>query len=395
MNLVWFLTVGTVFSIILGEFGQYPFGNVSSSISLTDIFLSLTIGFLLIWKIGIQRQLKLPRIFYLVIGFWIIGGLSLFLSGDWGGGLYLLRFIFYNFSFLIGFEIVRFKKITSLFQVIILSLLLIVGMGVLQLLIYSDISFLSDFGYDPHKNRLVSTFLDPNLLGIVLNIGFVLSLYFWSKLKTRGWVIISIIFAAGIFLTFSRSAYLAMTIPIILFGIFKLRKMLMIAVIVGILLFLLVPQFSQRINGAFQVDKTSSERIESWQKGLTIFYQKPLMGVGFNNIRAALEKNNLFKVFSPDGGHSGSGIDSSLILILATTGIVGGVVYSSFWLVTLYKLYESRRLISLELKLAILSLVLALLINSQFINSLFFPPVMLLTYLIIGGFWANFKRTKQ
>lgn len=395
MNLVWFLTIGTVFSVILGEFGQYPFGNVSSSISLTDILLSLTIGFFLIWKIGVQRQVKLPRIFYLLIGFWIIGGISLLLSGILGGGLYLIRFIFYSLSFLIGFEVVKFKGVSALFKVIISSLVLLIVLGFIQILVFPDISFLTDFGYDPHKGRLVSTFLDPNLLGAVLNIGFVLSLYFLVKQRTQRWVFISVIFALGIFLTFSRSAYLAMVIPILIFGIFKLRKILLISLIVGTLLFLLVPQFNQRLSGAFQIDKTSSERIESWQKGLTIFYQKPILGVGFNNIRVALEENNLFKVFSSDGGHSGSGIDSSLILVFSTTGIIGGVVYLSFWLLTLYKLLKGRKLISLELKLSLLSLILAILINSQFINSLFFPPVMLLMYLIIGGFWASLEREKQ
>lgn len=389
MNLVWFLTVGTVFSIILGEFGQYPFGNVSSSVSLTDIFLSLTIGFFLIWKSGIQRQVKPPKFFYLLISFWFIGGLSLLLSGVLGGGLYLARFILYSLSFLIGFEVVKFKGISALFKAIILSLLLLIILGILQIIIFPDISFLTDFGYDPHKNRLVSTFLDPNLLGAVLNIGFILSLFFLVKQRTQKWIIITIIFALGIFSTFSRSAYLTICIPILIFGIFKLRKLLMISIVVGALLFLLVPQFNQRISGAFQIDKSSSERIESWQKGLTVFYQKPLLGVGFNNIRTAFEENNLFKVFSPDGGHSGSGIDSSLILVLATTGVVGGVVYSSFWLVVLYKLFEKRKKIQPELSLAILSLILALVINSQFVNSLFFPPVMLLMYLILGGFWSR------
>lgn len=388
MNLVWFLTIAAIFSIILGEFGQFPFGNVSSSISLTDILLLSTLVFFLIWKIGIQRNIKLPKIFYFIIGFWIVGGISLLVSKEFSGGLYLLRFIIYSLSFLVGFYVVKSKNLNLLFKTIIYSVLGFAVLGMLQILIFPDISMLTDLGFDPHKNRMVSTLLDPNFLGIILNISLILSLYFLTLEKKLKWVIITGFLGISIFLTFSRSAYLAFLIPIIVFGIFKLKKLLVISAVVIALLFLFIPQFNQRVIGAFQVDKSASERIGSWRRGLVVFNQYPVLGVGFNNLRSAYSKNNLFKVFSPDGGHSGAGVDSSFILVLATTGVIGGAIYLSFWLTILYKLIRYRKLINRSLNLTILSLILALVINSQFINSLFFPPVMLLTYLILGGFWA-------
>ena len=53
--------------------------------------------------------------------------------------------------------------------------------GFLQLLYYPDLEPLYRYGYDPHKNRLFSTFLDPNLLGSILNICLITGLFLFAK----------------------------------------------------------------------------------------------------------------------------------------------------------------------------------------------------------------------
>ena len=89
--------------------------------------------------------------------------------------------------------------------------------------------------------------------------------------------------------------------------------------------------------------------------------------------------------FSKDalqGGHSGSGSDSSILLVAATTGIIGlfTFIYLLFALLTIFL----KNLKSDYLKLATTSSFLALLVHSQFVNSFFFPQIMLLFWVLVG-----------
>lgn len=382
MNLVWFITIGTIFSIVLGEFGQYPFGVTSSSVSLTDILLSLALFFLFVWKVSIKKEVRFLKVLIPLGIFWLVGLVSLILSGELSGGLYLIRFMLYSTSLLLGYELIKSGiKIGSLIRVILYSLVTLLSLGFLQLLFFPDMSLLTDFGFDPHKNRMFSTLLDPNFLGMMLNIGFLMSLYFYFLKPQRKWIYFCIAFSIGIFLTFSRSAYLALLIEILILGFFRMRKLLIVSLVIFTLLFLLVPKFNERVVGGINVDKTASERIESWKKGFSIFTEQPLIGVGFNNLRINLEKQNLLKTYSIDGGNSGAGVDSSLVFILATTGVIGLLAYLYFWTDSLKKIKKQR--------VIIFALLGGLLINSQFINSLFFPPIMLIYFLILGAFIAN------
>ena len=54
-------------------------------------------------------------------------------------------------------------------------------------------------------------------------------------------------------------------------------------------------------------------RIASWKKAWEIFSDNPIIGVGFNTYRYAQKA-------SPES-HAGAGSDSSILLVMATTGI--------------------------------------------------------------------------
>lgn len=389
MNLVWFLTIGTVLSLILGEFGQFPFGS-NLSISLTDILLGITLTFLFIWQIGIKKQLLMPFGFKLLILFWIIAAASLLFSKNFGGGLYLVRFIFYSLSFYLGYILVKSNlvKDLNLIKLLIIPISLFTLAGFVQLLVMPDLARLEEFGYDPHKNRLVSTFLDPNFAGAFLNIGLIYSTFLFIKEKKFKWLLICLSLFLAIILTFSRSSYLMFIIGIGLTGIFKFRKLLVVLIAALIIIYALTPRIQERIQGIWNLDITAAERIESWRVGMEIFKKQPLGGVGFNNLSSALEEYNLLRTHQDLNTHSVSGVDSSLIFVLATTGIIGFVSFLAFWGYILLKFMKDRKD---ELSLVTALLIVALIINSQFINSLFYPPIMLTIFLISGAFYAKSK----
>src|SRR3989344_2392489 len=99
MNLILFTFIAAFFTLSLGEFGQFPFGNTDFSVSVFDILLTLSLSALLVWNIAIKKNLKMPRNFPYLIIFWAIAILSLFFSLDLSGWLYLIRFVIYASTF--------------------------------------------------------------------------------------------------------------------------------------------------------------------------------------------------------------------------------------------------------------------------------------------------------
>lgn len=379
MNLVWYLTIGTIISFLLGEFGRFPFGGGAISVTLYDALLAISLVCLAIWKIDIKKDLRSFKIIYIFIPFWVVAIISLIFSKHLSGIIYLARFTVYCLSLVIGYSLVQ-DKITTPKKLMDYIIALGVGLsliGFLQLIFFPDIRPLASFGFDPHSGRLVSTFLDPNFLGSFLCVILNLCVLQFSILKQRRYLIWSGIICLAIFLTFSRSAYLFLGLDILLWGIFLYRRILTISIIAVLLLLLLVPRFSQRIAGGISIDRSSSERFLSWQIGSKIFVEQPILGIGFNNLRDYVTTHDLIKTYSENGGHAGAGIDSSLLFILATTGLLGLVSYLFIWFRLLVLVRSSR--------LFFLSVFLGLLINSQFINSLVYPPIMFLSLVWLGG----------
>ena len=143
------------------------------------------------------------------------------------------------------------------------------------------------------------------------------------------------------------------------------------------------------MQGGINIDKSASERLISWHNGVNIFTKNPIVGVGFNNYRDALRQENALKLYSADGGNAGAGVDSSFLFILATTGILGFLSFLSFWVLTLYNLIRDYKKKRELISLVFISIILGFSINSQFINSLFYPPIMFLVYLLVGCYYGQ------
>jgi O-antigen ligase len=396
MNLIWFLTIAAILASVLGEFGKYPIlTNSGFSVSLVDILVSVIFFLIPIWQIGIKKRVDFPVSLKILFVFWLICFLSLLLNFSFSGGLYLIRFMVYSLTFWVGFQLIRdnqtsFKNILLIY---ILGGIIISLMGFVQFLIFPDLSSLTGLGYDPHKNRLAGAFLDPNFTGTYLSGVAILLTGLFIKEKKIFYLVLLLIVAVADILTFSRSAYLMLLVGITSLGVLKEKRILILLTAFIVVLLVFLPKFTERIQGAISLDKSASERIESWQNGLTVFKSSPIYGVGFNNLRQAYDSLDLVKNFSKDGGHSGAGVDSSLILVLATTGIIGIVVYLSFWISLLFFMAKSYKKTEDPYSAIGISFILAILINSQFINSLFYPPIML-SYFILMGALIGLKKTK-
>lgn len=348
------------------------------------ILLDLSVAILCIFGlINLERKmLKLPLWFILAICFVLIATTSLIftplklnLQQYFISLAYILRFFLYS---LLGFLMYcggdgNFKKnitTTLIFCGFILALI-----GLIQLVFLPDLMFLSNFGWDPHYFRTVSTFLDPNFLGsfLVLSLILIFQNFATGEKRSKVEILSFVLVYIALLTTFSRGAYLAFLISFLYLSL--LRKSVKVGFVTILLFGVLLAGFTtyQRLVAQPRgIDRAQSAefRESSWRQGWEILSQNPILGVGFNTYRFALEKYGLGdKQFLK--GHGSSTNDSSLLYVAATTGFIGFVIYLLF-LGSLF--YKGNYVLRAGL--------ICLITQSFFTNTLFYPPLMLWVFLI-------------
>ena len=367
----------TIFSAVLGQLARF---NI---ILLTDALAAITL--LSFWlnmaskknRPG-EQAWRLPLILFLLwsLAGWLVNWPE---YGDIFSIFYLIRFaIFSCLLFTTG-------KIQSpnIVRCVFWSITLIAALGLAQIIILPDLTPLTKYGWDPHQNRLVSTWLDPNFVGLALILGLLLSIvepaWLFKKVSPK-WLKLTLIsiFLLSIVLTFSRASYLALAISLLALGIFHKASRKTLAITLGLILILglIFPRSFERLKSATEIDATARFRIKSWQNTLAIAKDNLIFGVGFNNFKQAQIKYGT----SLNDSHSASGSDSSWLLILADTGVIGLAIFSWFYFNMLKWLYLDHQN---KLKLVLFCFLIGLLFHSQFVNSLFYSHLLILWLALI------------
>jgi len=239
--------------------------------------------------------------------------------------------------------------------------------GWIQYLVYPDLTKYVVWGWDDHLFRMAGTFFDPGYLAILLILGFLSSLGFYYKTKKSILIYLSVFFLISIGFTYSRAAFLALffgvTTLVILWKRYIIIPLMVLVIFLGVII---LPRPS---SAGVQLERLYSvySRVENYKESIYLWKEYPLFGVGYNNLclaRKELYTNNSYR------SHSCSGADSSILFLLATTGVVGFLVVLG--LVkdvkeVLMKNYYSKIL---------LSCFVALLVHSLFQNSLFYSWVV-------------------
>jgi O-antigen ligase len=111
--------------------------------------------------------------------------------------------------------------------------------------------------------------------------------------------------------------------------------------------------------------------------------QKPIFGYGFNLLRSIQESG----VVGGDTqrSHAGAGVDNSFLFVLVTTGIIGGTAWIyllvSMGKMGIYLMRNKRNEMLGEVHILSLS---AICIHSLFVNSLFYPWIMIWMWILAG-----------
>lgn len=310
-----------------------------------------------------------------------------------GGLLYVFRWIVYAALYWVSASAVI--PAASWFALLIGSSVAIGLIGMLQYVWYPDLRNLYYLGWDPHYQRLFSTLLDPNFTGILLGMAAIMLLSVMGKGKSSVWKLAGLcVTVVSLILTYSRSSIAAFAVGLIVLGIVTKRTMLIIGVTVLLVIGLVLAPRTGEGQNLFRT-VSSYARLGNAERGLSLIREKPVMGHGFNILRfIATERSWIDERTAPS--RAGNGLDASLLFVGATTGIVGIAVYG-WLLVSFIRLGLS----GIKAKPAVrtvaagyLASCAALLVHSLFINSLFYPWVLVWMWVGLGAMERYIKAGK-
>lgn len=286
--------------------------------------------------------------------------------------MYLFRFIAYSSVLFTVHKLYTIKIITPglLEKTFLISTAIVVIFGWLEYFLYPDLRNLYYLGWDPHYKRIFSSFLDPNFLGLFMVLSLLVVLL--SKISRYQKFILGALFFYTLMFTYSRGSYLALVISLS-FYLIKTHKtrFFLFFILLIVTTAVLLPRPSGegvRLERLFSI----TERLENWKFGWKIFADHPILGVGFNAIRYVkisykYPQDNLLV------SHSGAGLDNSFLMVAATSGIIGLIVF----FLLLYQIFTQ---VSMLTKASLI----AIFVHSFFVNSFFYPWVMVWLWILIG-----------
>lgn len=403
----------TIFLPVLGELVRLPIGpenGILASDALIPIVCALWLyNYLSDALVKPPRARTTPTLGISAFLFAVIAALSLLQSllfltpGEViTGSMYLIRWIFYALLYFVTYHTIKSQKdFKNIITALTVSAVLLAIIGFIQLAVYPDLAELEEEGWDPHINRLVSTWLDPNFLGglFAFIISILTGLALHAKKTTHKLLLTApiLILTVALFLTYSRSAYLALAAGIFVISLIKSRKLLIIALILLTIGLAASDRARERTAELMQSvtaiftetaqtpDPTARLRIKSYNQTLYLIEKRPLLGVGYNNLRAVNHREGF--VTSTEI-HNAGGSDSSLLTILATTGIIGFIPFILIYIFALRAAWQNARSTAPNLRaglaLGLFGGIIALLVHSLFVNSLLYSPILIYFWIALG-----------
>lgn len=393
------LTLWFIFgAIITGQLIRIAFINkAGSAVQLIDIALALYVIVGTLRGIILRKSLPKSLAIIFLVGFviWLpitllfnsplLTNQEIILAASYIGRFILLAGTLVVTAWIWTDEVDRYWILKG----IMLTSVILIGLGFLQLAVLPSLIELTKYGWDPHVGRMVSTFLDPNYFGMFLVMIFsvILGLLFYEpKSKNRllsG--LLALVTLVSIVLTFSRSAYLALAIATTIILFLRSPRAVILMLMTALLIGSQIPRAQERIVSALTIDETARLRIEAWSETLQIIREYPILGVGYNAFGPAQVRNRVRDDLS---GLAAQGTDSSLLFAMATTGSVGVGLYLLFYLalfwesITIWQQTKSWKIKTVSL--AMIGIIPAYLVDSQFVNGLFYP-YLFVPFALLGG----------
>jgi O-antigen ligase len=349
----------------------FPFGQLIriGIVHPVDVVAGLAAVYTLYARLPVPSFFKYIKNFLLVACFsWIVGLFMFQQVPVLYGLLYLVRLTAYAFFLIYVWNFVKTQKanpllLNSLLAVSVISAVL----GWIQFAVFPDIKPLFIWGWDMHLYRLVGTFFDPGYLGLIIVFGLIVSMYRYIDTRSKKHLVIITFLLVSLAFTYSRASYLAFVVALSVIAIQKhVIKQALVLLLSLVLLILVLPTARNHSVELFR-SFSAVARVENYKSTVQIFQKSPLFGVGYDNLCIAYQKYIGYQKLS---SHACSGSDSSLLFILATTGVAGLMV-----------LLHGASQVYLGLKRSSNSVILttclaSLVVHSLFSNSLVYPWIL-------------------
>lgn len=242
--------------------------------------------------------------------------------------------------------------------------------------------------------RAIGTMVDPNVLGgfLILVIGFTAPQLVTPAPLFRRWLVAAFLAVEflALYLTYSRGSLVGLAAGLLVIGLLRYRKLLLLA-IVGAALMLLLPQaqayVTRFVEGIQLQDRATLMRLGEYKDALALISRYPWFGVGFAG--------------SPDADLY-VGVSNLYLLMAEIMGVVGVVSFVIVIVAYLASLFRSWRTVSpgaeaasrgrfdpqLEaLLLGLLAAVIGALVGGIFDHYLFnlvYPHMSVLLWSYIG-----------
>ena len=373
--------------LVIFPFGQL--GRIELTSNIIVHAVDLVAGLIgLFWVVRFTRRrlarLKVPKLGRPFLSFLAVAAFTLLLGAirvvpneALAGFFYLLRFTAYVLLYFAVRDVVARKK--ELKHTLVNALLtvgsFVAVFGWIQYLAFPSLVPLSEYGWDPHYFRLVGTFLDSGFTGILLAL-FTLLIFtkIWSGgAKAGDWALL-FLGISSLALTYSRASYLAFFAGLVILYIVRRNLKLLVGglVLLAIAVFLLPRPAGEGVR--LERTSTVNSRLESYKEAVAIVKNNPLFGVGFNLYRAVNEDESKLS-------HAGAGTHSSLLFVLATTGIAGFATFSWLLWQIAHFLWLRRNKVN---GMLVVASFWAIFIHSFFDNSLFYPWVLGQFAILLG-----------
>lgn len=367
----------------LGNLGRIELGR-GVNVSVNDIAVFGLVLLFLVFKLLKKEKIEFPKASKEIALFVFIAFISLFL-GSRGlppnqifiSGLYLFRWVVYALFYISAFNIIRDAKIKpqTIYSLLIFITVVIAILGLTQYVIYPDLGNLSYLGWDPHLHRVFIPFFDPIFTGAILVLGLiVLAVSIPENKRLIPWNIIAgLLIYTAFALTYSRAAYFMFIIALVTTSYLRRSVKLFI---VGIAIFgvtlLILPERSY--GNKLGREETLKARIENWSNAVKIIVKNPILGVGFDSYRYVQQKEGYLGE-DWEVNHAAAGVDNSFLFILATTGVIGLLIY--------FRLLQGMVISGLESPVFLTTLI-SLICFSFTTNGLFYTWIMEWVWILLA-----------
>lgn len=240
-------------------------------------------------------------------------------------------------------------------------------LGLIQLILLPDVRFLYLFGWDDHYYRLISTLFDPAFTGLILLMGLLFSL----KLKSSGKIIYlpQLLLIVAILFTYSRATYLAGVGALIYYWLsqpnYKNQNFQIVKKVGTVFLIIVFSSVAlQFFKGGEGTNLLRTSTIYARIENIKNYLQQldaPTLLVGKGWFTFPVQKSGI-------SNHSRVP-DNSIILLINNLGVPGLILFSF----SIFKLVWKKIKFHPELT----SVIIAIIIHSQFNNAVFQPFVWL------------------